>query len=137
MSQENVDLVVKQFGDTNAREFAAVMDAWDDDVTLILYEDVGPVSTTVTGKVAVGEWFGDWFRQFVRGYRFDLEESRDFGDQVLVVAAHHGQGRRSGVTVEQRTAYVYTVRGGKISRIELWRHQEARDAALEAVGLSE
>jgi hypothetical protein len=33
------------------------------------------------------------------------------------------------VPVEQRTAYVYTVLEGKVSRIEVWRD---RNAALEA-----
>ena len=33
MSQENVELVVKQFERTNARDFAGVMDTWADDLT--------------------------------------------------------------------------------------------------------
>jgi ketosteroid isomerase-like protein len=38
------------------------------------------------------------------------------------------------VPVTQRTAYVYTVREGKVSRVEVWRD---REEALEAAGLSE
>ena len=36
--------------------------------------------------------------------------------------------------VEQRTAYVYTVRDGKVSRVEVWTGDGAREAALEAAG---
>ena len=47
------------------------MDTWADEVTLIIHWLAGQGSDTATGKAAVGEWFGDWFRQFGRDYRFD------------------------------------------------------------------
>jgi ketosteroid isomerase-like protein len=133
---QNIEVAVKQFELTNARDFAGVMDTWAEDVRLILHGDLGQLSSGASGKAAVGEWFGDWFRQFGPDYRFDIEEARDIGDRVLVIATHHGHGRHSGVTVEQRTAYVYTLREGKVCQIEVWA-EEDREAALEAVGLSE
>ena len=33
MTQQNVEVVVKQFEDTNARDFTAVMDAYAEDVS--------------------------------------------------------------------------------------------------------
>jgi ketosteroid isomerase-like protein len=138
MSQENVDLVVKQFADTNARDFKAVMEAYSEDVVLVFHtEDLGLLGPLATGKLAVGEWFGDWFRQFGRDYHFDIDESRGIGDRVLVVATHHGRGRDSGVPVEESWAYAYVVREGKVSRVELWRGPNARAAALAAVELAE
>ena len=135
MSQENVDVVVKQFEDTNARDFLAAMSAYSDDVTLIPHGKLAALER-VMGKAAVGEWLGDWFRQFGPDYRFDIEQALDAGDRVFIVATHHGQGRRSGVTVENRIAYVYTVHHGLISRMEIW-DDEDRSAALEAAGLRE
>ena len=137
MSQENVEVAVKQFESTNARDFAGVMDTWADDVTLIVHWLAGQGRDTATGKAAVGEWFGDWFRQFGRDYRFDIEETQDSGDRVFVLVTHHGHGRHSGVAVEQRAAHVYTLREGKVSRIEVWADEGAREAGLEAVGLRE
>lgn len=135
MSQENVGIVVGQFEGTNAREFAAVRDTWSEDVTLVVHSDLGVVPhRPVAGKEAVGEWFGDWFRQFSRDYSFEVEESRDLGERIFMVATHHGRGRVSEVPVTLRTAYLYTLRAGKISRIEVWAE---RAAALEAAGLSE
>ena len=135
MSVDNVEVVAKQFADTNARDFAAVMAAYAEDVVLVMHgEKVGMLGRAATGKAAVGEWFGDWFRQFGRDYRFDVEETRGVGDRVLLVANHHGRGRDSGVPVEARWAYVYTLREGKVSRVELWGDRDAREAALEAIG---
>ena len=81
--------------------------------------------------------FGDWFRQFARDYRFDIEESRHIDDRVFLVATHHGRGRGSGALAEQRMAYVYTVQKGKVNRLELWGGPDCREAALAAAGMSE
>jgi ketosteroid isomerase-like protein len=129
--------VLKLFADTNARDFAAAMNAYTDDVTLVTHSGLGLLSPDATGKAAVGEWFGDWFRQFGPDYRFDIEEARGWGDRVFVVATHHGRGRGSGARIEHRMAYAYTVRDGKVKHVELWADEDGRAAALEAVGLSE
>jgi ketosteroid isomerase-like protein len=135
MSRENVEIVIRLFEAVNSRDFPAAMDAYADDVALVLHHDLrGGGGSGAVGKEAVGEWFGDWFRQFASDYRFDIEEARDLGDRVFLVATHHGRGRTSGVPVEQETTYLYTVRYGKVSRVEVWRN---RGTALEAIGLSE
>jgi ketosteroid isomerase-like protein len=63
-----------------------------------------------------------------------FEEIIDAGDQVLVVAHHQGRGRKSGVTVDTRFYEVYTLREGKVSRVDEYTE---REEALEAAGLSE
>jgi ketosteroid isomerase-like protein len=135
MSQENVEIVVGQLENTNVRDFKAVMDADADDVILRLHgwlRDIHGVAAV--GKEAVGEWFGDWFRTFDRDYRFEVDEARDLGDRVLIVATHHGRGRVSGAPATQQMGYLYTVRDGKVSLLEIWTNQAH---ALEAAGLRE
>jgi ketosteroid isomerase-like protein len=135
MSQENVAIVIGQFEGVNRRDFEAVMDAYADDVVLRSHgwlRNIGAIA--VVGKEAVGEWFGDWFRTFDRDYRFEVDEARDLGDRVLIVATHHGRGRISGAPATQQMGYLYTVRDGKVSLVEIWTDQAQ---ALEAVGLQE
>ena len=103
MSRENVEVVIGIFEAVNARDFAAGIEPYVEDATLAIHGDVGPLATTVTGKGAVGEWFGDWFRQFEGDYRLEINEARDCGDRVFLVATHHGQGRVSGVPVSLGT----------------------------------
>jgi ketosteroid isomerase-like protein len=135
MSEENVEVVIATFEAVNTRDFAAAMDVYADDVMLVLHGDLRVAGgADAAGKEAVGEWFGDWFRQFAHDYRFEIEEARDLGDRVFIVARHRGSGRTSGVPVEQQNSYLYTVREGKISHIEVWGD---RDTAAEAAGLSE
>ena len=131
---QNVEIVVGQFEAVNARDFAAAMEAYAEDVTLIAHGPLGEmVGRAATGKKAVGDWFGDWFRQFAPGYRFQIEDARGSGDRVFLVATHGGRGRASGAPVEGETAYVYTLREGKVCRVELFSD---RGKALEAAGLS-
>ena len=134
MSEENVAVAIAQFERTNARDFEGVLETWAEEVELVLHGELGALGNPPPGKTAVGEWFADWFRQFGRDYRFDVEEVHAAGGRVLLVASHHGHGRRSGVTVEQRTAYLYTFRDARVVRIEVWA-EEDREAAFEAAGL--
>ncbi len=134
MSQENVDVVCDQFAATNEREFPRVMSYYAEDVELFVHPDAFTHRGTFKGRDAVGQWFGDWFRTFEPGYRFDIEETRDLGDVVFLSATHHGRGRASGAEVHGQTGYLYTVRGGKVVRLEIYRSPAA---ALEAAGLRE
>jgi ketosteroid isomerase-like protein len=132
MSQENVEIVREYFAATNRRDFTSVMDAYPDDVVLVvsgLFPD-----GTYSGREAVGGWFGEWFSAFGRDYRFDLVEAREVGERVFATARHHASGRASGIAVETTTAYAFTVRAGKIARVELYADP---DEALKAVGLAE
>jgi ketosteroid isomerase-like protein len=134
MSQEDVEIVRDHFAATNEGDFARALGYYADDVELVVPEDAFLESGTFKGRDAVGRWFGNWFRAFQRGYHFDLEEVRDLGDVVLVVAKHSGRGRTSGAEVRARLAYLYGVRNGKIARIDLY---PGSSEALEAVALSE
>jgi len=132
MSQENVEIVREQFEATNRRDFARPMEDWADDIEV----EPGPGSLipAASGREAVGEFFGDWFRAFGGGVHFEVTEIRAVGDTVILEARHHAKGRSSGVEVADNLFYEYRLQGGKIKRIIF---HESWPKALEAVGLSE
>jgi ketosteroid isomerase-like protein len=66
--------------------------------------------------------------------RVTVDEIIDAGDQVVLVAHHQGRGRKSGVAVDARYYEVYTLREGKVSRVDEF---DEMAEALEAAGLSE
>jgi ketosteroid isomerase-like protein len=119
MPHEDVEVVLEQFKATNERDFPRAMTYYADDVELVVESDAFLESGTFTGSEAVGRWFANWFRTFEPGYHFDIEEAREVGDVVVLIASHHGRGRSSGVEVRGRTGYVYEVRDGRIARVEL------------------
>jgi ketosteroid isomerase-like protein len=136
MSEQGVEVVVGLFEAVNSRDFAAAMDAYADDAVLALHGDLRGLSgaEVVSGKKAVGDWFADWFRQFASDYRFEIDETRDWGDRVFLIATHHGRGRASGAPISMRTAYIYELRDGKIVRCDCYA---SRGEALGAAGVSE
>jgi uncharacterized protein len=58
----------------------------------------------------------------------------DAGDQVVTVVRQSGRGRLSGAEVEHRFAQVWTLRDGKIVRMDMYPD---REAALEAADTTE
>ncbi len=135
MSQADVDVVLDQFAAVNERDFARAMDRYADDVRLFASEESGLKAGVFEGKEAVGEWFGDWFRIFAPGYRFEIQEARELDSgAVLIFATHGGHGRLSGAEVHGETGYLYRVRDGKISQVGFF---SGREEALEAASLPE
>lgn len=74
------------------------------------------------------EWLAPW-----ETYRADIEQVIDCGDDVLVITNDYG--RKPGMTAEVRLfgAAVWTVRGGRITRV--YFYVDRRDA-LDEVGLA-
>jgi ketosteroid isomerase-like protein len=131
VSHDSAEVVREQFAATNGRDFKRAMEIYADDVVLVVSESWGLGSGTYEGKVAVGEWFGDWFRQFAPGYHFEITETRDLGGGgVFLVAEHRGTGRTSGAPIGAESGYLYRVADGRINRVELFPSPaEAREAA--------
>jgi len=65
---------------------------------------------------------------------FTLREFCPCGDKVFVPGFYAATMRKSGKSAACEWVHVFTVRDGKVSRVEVWRDPKA---ALEAAGLSE
>lgn len=66
--------------------------------------------------------------------RIQFERFIDAGDEVVVVGTLHGTGRGSGIEVERRQGYVWTIRDGLAVRFR-WFNDPAK--ALAAAGIDE
>jgi ketosteroid isomerase-like protein len=131
VSQDPIDVVREQFAATNERDFDRAMEIYADEVVLTVSEGWGITAGTYEGKEAVGEWFGDWFREFAPGYHFEITEARELGGGVVfLVAEHGGAGRASGAPIGSESGYLYRVADGKVNRVALFPSpDEAREAA--------
>jgi ketosteroid isomerase-like protein len=84
----------------------------------------------LTAVRATMERWEDSFENLVVTY----EESIDAGDRVVLKTHVTGCGRESGVEVEDRTYMVWSLRRGKVLRMDEFTE---RADALEAAGLRE
>jgi ketosteroid isomerase-like protein len=65
-------------------------------------------------------------------YRFEVEGLIDAGDRVVLLYHQVGRATESGVEVQERAGWVYTLREGKITRVEMFQD---RETALRAAGV--
>jgi ketosteroid isomerase-like protein len=129
MSQENVE-VVRELWDAYSRgDFDRVIALSDPYVVLVSLEE-GPLY----GPDAVRANYARWMEAWEDKPETTVEEVIGMGDHVFVIARFQGRGRGSGVRVEERLYEVYTLRNGRILRVDEFSD---RAEALEAVGLRE
>jgi uncharacterized protein len=76
----------------------------------------------------VQEWLHGW-----EDWRCEAEELVVHGDHVVALCRYWGRGRGSGASVDTKGAHVWTLRGGKVIRLEIFA---TRGRALAAVGLA-
>jgi ketosteroid isomerase-like protein len=124
MSQENVE-IVRRFLNADVDEALRYADPG------IVWNPVEELPTQGHDAVRadVAHWKSAW-----DDYKLILEDFADMGDRVLATVRQRGRGRESGIEVDARFYDLYTLRDGKIVRMDQFTE---RSEALEAVGRSE
>jgi uncharacterized protein len=131
MSQQNVQLLRTLFDGWARGDFGAGSDALAHDfVWRQLHGVVEPGSHQ-------GARAGEALRRIFEVYEdfsVKAEEYIDAGDKVIVVARSHGIARASRLEMNQRLAFVWTVRDGKlVDNVQ----NPSRHRALAALGLAD
>jgi ketosteroid isomerase-like protein len=124
MSEENVE-IVRRFlsGDVDeALPYADPAIVWNPIEEL-------PTQGHDAVRASLVRWKAEW-----DDYEVLPEEYVDMGDRVVVTVRLRGRGRGSGVEIDARFYDVYTLRDGKIIRMDQFTE---RGQALEAAGLAE
>jgi ketosteroid isomerase-like protein len=132
MSQENVEIVRREYRAFAARDWAALGQIWHPEIEYEVHLGAG----TFRGLDQTTQFF-DAYSEVYADFRVEAEEILDLGDQVLVVERHAARGLMgSGVPtwVHNSFARIITFKDDKV-----WRSKEypTRAEALAAVGLSE
>ena len=134
MSQENVEVVRRQFQALRDRSLDAATAFWHPDIDWRAIEGAADDVGVMRGHGALRRYYEEWFDAFDE-LRAEVDEVIfDEDDRVAVSVRNSGRGRVSGVVTEGRYYVACTVRDGQIVR---GREYETRDQALEAPGLPE
>jgi ketosteroid isomerase-like protein len=136
MSEENVEIVRQLYDAIDRGDTATVLALYDPEIEWHFARS--PFRNFVRHDVYRGR---DALRDFVRERYADawksitdeLEELIDADPHVISIIKTQGRGRASGAPAEKTHAGVWTIRGGRIVRVE-WM---SREEALDAAGLSE
>ena len=133
MSQENVEVVRRAYAALDRGDREAAFALADPEIFVDATRRVFNPRTYV-GTKGIREMAADMDDVWDE-FRFQPTEFIDAGDSVVVVSRLHGKGKGSGIEVEQSVAGIWTVRNGRVVRIEVG-YTDVHEA-LEAVGLSE
>ena len=136
MSQENVEIVRREYAAFAARDWAALADLCHPEIEYETLQSAPSVSGTYHGLDEITEFFDAWAEPYSE-FRVEPEEIIDAGDHVLTVERHAVRGLKgsdSETWMRQSFACLISLKEGRI-----WRVQECPtlSQALEAAGLSE
>jgi ketosteroid isomerase-like protein len=135
MSQENVEIVRREYAALTARDWATLADIWHPDIELETPESE-PEAGTYRGLDEITRYF-DGFSESYSEYRVEADEVIDAEDRVVVVERFAGRGLRGSdaeTWIEGRLFRLIRFKEGKIWRV---KEYESRVQALEAAGLRE
>ena len=124
MSQRSVE-IVRRFLIADVDE---AMTYADQDIVWNPIEEL-PTQGHDAVRASLARWKAEW-----DDYGVQPEEFVDRGDRVLATVRVRGRGRGSGVEIDARFYDLYTLRDGKIVRMDQFTE---RSQALEAVELGE
>ena len=131
MSQENVEKVRAGFAAYNRGDLEAVMESHHPDV-----EFVTLLLGTHHGTTALRRLFEE-NRNTLSGYKLEPEELIDAGDQVIAVVHLGGAGRLSEIALDDRIAFLITLKDGLMIRQQTFRTQGRSPRSRRAVGVGD
>ena len=132
MSQENVEIVQERYRLVNEGGFAAIADFLDPAFEMDAPQ--GVESRQAHDKAGLRDWFQK-MDEIWEELRFDPREvSQVDSERVLAVVRTSGRAKGSGIEIDQELTHVWTLRRGKVFRINTY---STKQEALEAAGLSE
>lgn len=127
--QENAQVVQSVYAAFGRGDIPAFFDALADDVELALpYPADIPNAGTFHGKAGIQKWLG----LTMENVEFRALEPQAYiaqGDKVVALLHTEATVKRTGRTVDQDVAHVWTLRDGKIAR-----HQAYEDTAAVVEG---
>jgi ketosteroid isomerase-like protein len=126
-----VEVVRRGIEAVNREDLEALLDLCDPQIEWWDRAD-DPGADVHRGHEGVAEFVANLFE--AAEWHIEMEDCIDARDFVVLDARLVGRGRASGASFDERQAYTYRVRDGRITEIREYREMSE---ALEAVGLSE
>jgi ketosteroid isomerase-like protein len=143
MSGENVEVVRRLYADggpfalpMSPDEERALLDRlfrdyYEEQVEVRMPADYPEGEQVYVGPRGMSELIAALRDSWTR-WRFEAERFLEAGDRVIVLIRVVAEGGSSGLPTERKTAHLWTIRGGRLSSIRIYRD---RSEAFEAVGL--
>ena len=130
MSQENVELVRRGVETWNRRDLTTWLALFSSDAEIDWSRARGPLKGVYRGRGERETFWNEFYSTFEEA-RIEAQGFTEAGSEVVVSLTARFRGRE-GIEVTARSASVYAVENGQITRLRMFQE---RAEALEAVGL--
>jgi ketosteroid isomerase-like protein len=130
MAESKADLLVPVYESWGRGDWTPQFDVYDPEMEWGFSEDFiesGMRSEIGQKSSRLRAWLSQWDH-----WRCVAERYIESGDQVVVLARYIGRGKSSRAPVETLGAHVWTMRGGKAVKLEVFSN---RESALAATGI--
>ena len=129
MASANLELVRSIYAAWGSGDFGS--NEWADAEIEFAFAG-GPETKSWTGLAGMAEGYRDWLRAW-KNFRAEPEEYRVIDDErILVLVRNSGQGRVSGLDIDQRSvANLFHLRGGKVTRLVVYLDRKLAFADLD------
>ena len=131
MAEEDVQIVRRMYEAYLAGDFDTALALCDPGVAadFSVRGDTRPTAGREALSETVATWINTW-----DDYSEQVEDIRDLGENVCVIATQRGRGKGSGLVIDNRWGQLYKVENGLITSITMY---DSPASALKAAGLAE
>jgi|EndMetStandDraft_8_1072994.scaffolds.fasta_scaffold72120_5 uncharacterized protein len=130
MSQHNVEVVRKAFDLLNTGDIEGLVDLCDEGFVIDMSERIFNPHV-YRGHDGIRRFYADVVDAWEH-YEWNVEDALTSHDAVVAFLHCLGRGRGSGLEIDWRVAWIWTIRDGRGMSLRFYRD---RGEALEAVGL--
>jgi ketosteroid isomerase-like protein len=131
MPQENLEIVRSAYAALAERGLEAVLELADPAFETTTPAALASEPGTYRGHDGIRRWFAS-FGDAMEDVRLEAQELTAVGDKVVVETMLRARGRATGIETKQRAFLVWTLRDGRLMRLDTFAE---RGQALAAAGL--
>ncbi len=133
MADPNVEVVRELYERVNGDEPGSIYELLSEDFRTEVPPSLSAEPDVYEGHAGVRRYM-DGFQGHLDDVRFEVLGLHLEGEHVIVDMLIKGRGAASGIPVEQGSAVVHTVTGGKVARMDIYPDMETARASLHNVG---
>jgi ketosteroid isomerase-like protein len=133
VAEPNLDVVRELYERVNGDDPASIYELLSEDFRAEVPPSLSAEPDVYEGHAGVRRYMGA-FQDHLDDVRFEVLGIHLEGEEVIVDMLLKGRGAASGIPVEQRSAVVHWVAGGKVTRMDVHPDVEGARASLRTGG---
>lgn len=131
LKQSNLEATQNLFAIWNTRDFEALIPFVTEDIEWVPATMAAVEGNSFNGINGLRRFFDEWDKTWAK-WEVEPSDIREMGDHVLIIGRVKGEGRASGLELDQPVAYLFEFRDGLLAYgATFFDHGEAEAVARD------